>query len=415
MRKIFVIILLTFFAVFESYTQIAQFRGPDRNGYYQDVNLKTSWPKDGPEVVLHIKGFGVGYSSPVIYNETIFVTGKKDSFDVVSAYDMQGTMRWQKPYGRAWYASYSDTRNTPTIENNRIYLSSGMGEVICMDAINGNVIWRKNPHKDFKGKFGRWGYAESLLLTDNGVISCVGGEDVSVVALNKENGQLLWKASPTGDSRTYVTPVMIERNGQKLILAILSEKILGINPQNGEIFWTFNLVEGLVGSGGRNSRNSTNSPLYKNGEIFITSGYDADAVMLSLSEDGRSVSLKWKNNVLDTHHGGVVEVDGYIYGSNWHSNTSGNWVCLEWKTGKVMYEAEWINKGQIIYADRHLYCKEERTGKVALIPLNPAEFKVKSSFSLKQNPGPYWSHPAIHNGKLLIRQGEELMVYNIKN
>lgn len=416
MRKLIFLNLVLFIVLINAYPQIAQFRGPYRNGNFEDTQLKKFWPENGPSVLLKLDGLGQGHSSPVVHNNIIYLSGKKDSLDVLTAYDFTGRQLWSEAFGAAWYASYSDTRSTPTIENERIYISSGMGEVVCMDTKTGKIIWKKDPHSEFKGAFGSWGTAESVLLTDKAVIASVGGKEASVVALDKENGNFLWKSSPTKDKRAYVSPLLIERNGQEIILIVLSDNIMGINPQNGEIFWTYDLRECPSCPDGKSyRRNNTNTPLYKNGEIFFTCGYDTPAVMLSLSEDGRSVKLKWQNDVLDTHHGGVVEVGGYIYGSNWMSNSDGKWVCLEWETGKVMYETEWINKGQIIYADGNLYCKEEKTGHIALVPATPSGFNITSSFRPEQKPGPYWSHPVIYDGKLLVRQNGELMVYDIRN
>ena len=394
--------------------ELSQWRGVHRNGIYPDVNLMTSWPKGGPPLLLRIDGLGEGHSSPAIYNGKIYLTGKRDSLDVLYAFDMKGKLLWESPYGKGWYASYPDTRHTPTIENDRIYITSGMGEVVCMNAETGKIFWRRDPHTEFGGAFGTWGMAESILLTDKGVISSVGGTGAAVVALNKDNGELLWKTPPTGEKRTYVSPLLIDRNGQKIIITVLSDNILGIDADNGEIIWKFSLLKELVRPDGRRRRNYANTPIYKNGEIFYTSGYDEYSVMLSLSPDGRSVKMKWKNDVLDTHHGGVVEVNGYIYGSNWYSNNDGKWVCLEWETGKVMYEKDWHNKGQIIYADGHLYCKEERNGHVALVSATPSGFNVTSEFLLGRGRAPYWSHQVIHDGKLFIRHGEELMIYDIK-
>lgn len=414
--KFFVLILLinSFSLSCKSQQEIFQWRGPFRNGTYPGVNLKTSWPEAGPPLILHIKGFGEGHSSPAVYGGNIFLSGKKDSFDIMYAFDMNGNSLWETIYGRSWYASYPGSRNTPFIENNRIYISSGMGEVVCMDVPTGNIIWKKDPHAEFGGEFGTWGMAESVLLTDKGVISSVGGKDATVVALKKENGELLWKTVSTGEKRTYVSPLLIERNGKKIIISVMTDNILGIDPDNGEILWKFDLEKELTLSGSRRSRIYANTPLYKNGELFYTSGYNDLSVMLSLSEDGRSVKMKWKNDVLDTHHGGVVEVNGYIYGSNWYSNNEGKWVCLEWETGKVMYEAEWYNKGSIIYADNHLYCREEKRGNIALVPADPSGFNVSSEFRPESGRPPFWSHPVIHGGKLFIRQGQELLVYDIQ-
>lgn len=407
----FALFLLSVSAV--SQTDITRWRGPSGNGIYPDTDLLKKWPESGPPVFLKIEGIGKGHSSPAVYNHTIYVTGLKDSFDIISAFDLKGNLKWRKVFGFSWYSTYPDSRNMPVIENDKLYITSGMGELVCLSAGNGEIIWKKNPHSEFRGAFSQWGMAETVLLTDNAVISSVGGELASVVALDKNTGELLWKSPPTGDKRAYTSPVMIEWNGRKMILAVLSQNIIGIDPGNGEILWSFNLIRGLTDEKGR--RNNINSPLYKNGEIFVTSGYNSDAVMLKLSENGKSVSLKWKNSLLDTHFGGVVEVDGYIYGSTWLSNSQGNWACLEWNTGKVMYEHEWYNKGAVIFADGHLYCMEEKSGHIALVPASPSGFRVISSFRMQEGAGPYWSHPVIYDGKLLVRHGDVLMVYDIRN
>jgi hypothetical protein len=137
--------------------------------------------------------------------------------------------------------------------------------------------------------------------------------------------------------------------------------------------------------------------------------------MFSLGSDGRSVSLKWMNQDLDCHFGGVVKVGESIFGSNWINNANGNWVCVDWNTGKTTYETKWFNKGSIISADGLLYCFEEKSGNLALVRPNPEKFDIISSFKIAKGEGPYWAHPAIFDGKLFVRHGESLMVYNLKN
>ncbi|MDP4290265.1 MAG: alcohol dehydrogenase, partial [Bacteroidota bacterium] len=141
--------------------------------------------------------------------------------------------------------------------------------------------------------------------------------------------------------------------------------------------------------------------------------YNVPSVMLKMAPDGKSVTEKWKDTVLDCHHGGVVLVNGTIYGANWINNGKGKWCSLDWNTGKIGYETEWINKGSIITADNKLICYEEKTGNVALVNPNPAKFDIVSTFKVNKGTGTYWSHPMIDKGKLYIRHGNFLMVYNI--
>lgn len=407
-------IFISIFILFAEITfsqEIVQWRGPDRNGTYPDKNLLKEWPEKGPELILEVGDLGGGYSTPVVYNNLIYTTGIRDSFDIITAIETDGTKKWQKSYGKAWYKSYSETRSTPTIENGKIYLVSGMGEVVCLDANSGNIIWNIDAQTVFKGEFLNWGIAESVLLVDNAAICTVGGNETTVVALDKNNGKLLWKSKNVGGARAYASPIRIEENGKRLVLAQTSNDLIALDPGNGEVVWTYDLFQYHTNRMGKGAQ--TNTALFFNNEIFVTSGYNHPGTMFSLSDDWKSVSLKWKNDTLDCHFGGVVVMNGFIFGSNWTGNATGNWVCLDWKTGKTMYEHAWNNKGAVIAADEMLYCYEEKTGNVALVRPNPEKFDIVSYFKIDKGSGPHWAHPSIYDGKLFVRHGEVLMVYNI--
>lgn len=390
---------------------IVQWRGPERSGIYPDKGLLTQWPENGPGLVLEIDSLGDGYSSAVVYNDIIYVTGTGDSIDFITAIDASGNKRWKKQYGKAWFRSYSDNRCTPTIENNRIYLASGMGEVVCLNAITGEQFWSVDAQSEFKGEFQNWGIAESVLLTDRAAIYTTGGEETSVVAFDKINGKLLWKSKSLGGARAYASPSLINYKGQQIILAQTARDLIGLHPENGEILWSYNLIQYHTHRMGVGAQ--ANTALFHNNEIFVTSGYDHPGTMFSLDSEGKSVSLKWKNDTLDCHFGGVVMFDGKLFGSNWANNSGGNWVCLDWKTGKTLYEHKWNNKGAIIAADGMLYCYEEKSGNIGLVRPSSEKFDLISSFKIEKGSGPHWAHPTIYNRKLYVRHGNALMVYNI--
>jgi len=249
-------------------------------------------------------------------------------------------------------------------------------------------------------------------LTDQAAVYVTGGEVTSIVAFDKISGKLLWKTKSLGGPRSYASSSLIERNGLKIILAQTAKDLIAINSINGEILWNFNLMQFHINESGQGA--NTLTPIYHNGEIFVTSGYDHPATMFSLAGDGRSVSLKWKNDTMDTHHGGVVLIDGNLYGTNWLNNSKGQWVSLNWKTGKTNWVKDWFTKGSIISADGLLYCYEEKGGNVALVQPDAADFKIISTFKVTAGDGPYWAHPAIYDGKLYLRHGNTLLIYNIK-
>lgn len=414
MKKLLSIAILSFLFSGSLFAQeLIEWRGAGRSGIYPETKLLKSWPEKGPELILEINDAGTGYSTPVIYNQKIYITGRKDTMDCISAYQTDGQKLWELPYGRAWSRTYPETRCTPTIENNRIYLLSGMGEVCCVDALSGKQIWKVDAHEKYQGESHTWGIAESLVISGRAVFYVTGGELTSVVALDKETGKEVWKTKSLGGTRAYASSKLIEKNGLKLLLAQTANDLMAVNVENGEIIWTYNLIQHHPGRMGKGA--NTNTPLVYDDEIFITSGYDHAAIMLSIAPDGRSVSLKWSNPEFDNHMGGVVRIGDYIYGSNWINNSNGNWIAVNWQTGKTAFETNWYNKGPIIAADGMLYCLDEKSGNLALVNPNPEKLEVISSFRIEKGSGPYWAHPSIYDGKLLVRHGEYLAVYKLRN
>lgn len=391
--------------------QKANWRGEHRNGHYPDKGLLKEWPTNGPERVLTVNGIGRGYSSVVVANKTIYVTGMIDNMDYLSAIDFSGQIKWQVPYGQSWQASHPDTRSTPTIEGDRVYLVSGIGELVCLDANTGSVRWSVNVDKEYQSQWHRWGVAESPLIVDDKVICSPGGAQTTVVAFDKMTGQPVWESQSVHAERSYVSPALYEYKDLQSILAMTAKHLLAIDPQNGNIQWVYPYQKPEWGD--RESLIIANTPLTREDEIYISMGYNYPSVMLKVHPSGTSVTEKWVDRTLDNHHHGMVLVDGYIYGSNWINNGSGNWVCLDWETGQVQYEETWKNKGNIIFADDMLYCYEEKTGYLALVRPNPNKFDIVSSFQIELGTGPHWAHPTIYDGRLYVRHGEVLMVFNV--
>ncbi len=412
MKKISGVIALLFIAFLVHSQTVAEFRGPNRTGIFPETGLLKKWPEEGPKQLLEVEGIGKGYSSPIVTDNTIYVTGMKDTTDYLSAIDFTGRIKWQVPYGRSSKQSYPDTRVSPTVEGNRVYVLGGMGRLVCLNAENGTEIWSVEVDKDYESEYHNWGVSESPLIVDDMVICTPGGKKTSVVALNKMTGKPVWQSESVGGQRSYVSPVLYKNKNVRYILAATATTLIALYPETGKVAWTFLYQkpekpnDGLIW---------ISSPVFNGNEIFITMGYNFSAVMIQLDDQGKSPTVKYENNVLDNHHGGVVAVNGYIYGSNWNGNSRGKWVCLDWKTGDVKYETEWFNKGSMVYADGMLYAFEEKTGNLALVRPDLEKFDVVSSFQVKKGTGPFWAHPFIANGRLYIRHGDVLMVFDIKS
>lgn len=395
-----------------AFAQPVQWRGSQRNGKFPDTALLKKWPDVGPELIMKVEGIGKGYSSVIATDQYIFATGMIDTLDYLSCITPDGQIKWKVPYGRSWVKSFPETRSTPTIEGDRIYIISGIGELVCLNVNDGSVSWKVNVDKDYNSEWHIWGVSESPLIVDDKVICTPGGAKTSVVAFDKMTGKLVWQSESVGGQRTYASPILYEYKNIRYILAATGTHLVALEPATGKVVWTFKYWDdakweqpGLIWA---------NTPTFNGRDIFLSMGYDYRNVMLEMSEDGTSVKEKWSNMVLDNHHHGLIELDGFIYGSNWQSNSKGKWVCLDWNSGETKYETDWLTKGALIHADRLFYILEEKSGTVALVKPDPSKFEVISSFKLQGGSGPFWSHPFIANGKLYLRHGEVLFVYNIK-
>jgi outer membrane protein assembly factor BamB len=343
----------------------------------------------------------------------IFITGMIDSVDYLSAFSLDGKMLWQVPYGKSWIGSYPDTRSSPTIEGDRVYVLSGNGVLSCFNSKSGSKIWTVDVDRDYKSERHVWGVSESPLIVDDKVICSPGGQMTSIIALNKLTGELIWKSESLGAQRSYVSPVIYNYKNFRYILAATAQHLVALLPENGNIVWTFNYFNvqewksqpGLIWA---------NSPIYKDDEIYISKGYNHPSVMLKMNSEGTEIAQKFANTTLDNHHHGVIVVDGYIYGANWQSNSKGKWVCMNWETGDIMFEEEWVSKGSMVYADGMLYGYVERDGSVGLIKPNPEKFDLVSTFRVRKGSGPHWAHPYIKDGVMYLRHGEYMVAYNIK-
>jgi outer membrane protein assembly factor BamB len=407
--------LVLFFLPAAVTAQSAYFRGGNGDGIYQDTGLMKSWPEDGPAHVMSFTGIGTGYSSAMVVDSIIYITGMKDRQDYLTAIHSNATILWQVPYGDSWPQSFPESRGSATIDGDRVYVISGTGRLTCLNRITGVELWAVEVDQEFECQWHHWGVSESPLVVDSLVVCTPAGKKTTVAAFDKMTGELVWQSQPVGGQRAYTSAILYTWKEFRYILACTTEYLVAVDPANGEMAWSIRHWQVNRDPSGEDGQIFPNNPLFYEDEIFLTRGFNYPAMMLTMAPDGKSVTEKWINNALDNHHHGVVLVDGYLYGSNWISNGKGRWVCMNWETGNPEWEAEWNNKGPIIFCDGMLYLVDERMGNVGLVVPDPTAFNLVSTFKVGPGgSGPYWSHPSIFNGKLYLRHGDQLLVYDIK-
>ena len=415
-QKLLLSIILFSTAATVANCQLYDWRGPDRTGIFKETGLLKKWPDGGPKLLWESVKMGDGYSSATVTDDAVYVTGRKDSADVLTALTLDGKIKWETVYGKAWMANHTGSRCTPIYYNGNIFLISGSGDIVCVGA-DGKIKWSKNHYKLYDSKPLMFGISESPLVVDNLVIASPGGKKASLVAFNINDGKVVWETESMNQEPQYINPKLIEYAGKKMIVTVMGTDIFVVNAKDGKIMWKVDYAAANAAgstSTDRVMKNHAVTPTYRDGCILIANGYNWVALKLKLSADGNSVTTLWENRNFDTQMGGIVLIDNYLFGTTHQSKPSNMWTCVDWTTGKTLWTEKWYSQGEIISADGMLYLYEEKTGHVALAKPNPAKLEIISEFQVTKGEGPFWAHPVISNGKLYIRHGDVLMVYQIK-
>ncbi len=382
-----------------------QFRGLNRDGKAPETGLLQEWPADGPKLLWSASGLGAGLSSVAVSDGMIYATGfvteKKEG--VLSAFDMEGKLLWQTNYGAEFDdESYAGTRSTPTVDGGRLYEWTGKGVLQCLDAKTGAILWTRELAKDYAGVSPRCGYAEAPFVHKETVICTPGGRDAALVAVDKNTGKTVWTSTGFSDFPAYCSPILVKRGDLNLLVTITARNVDGLDAETGKLVWSLSFDTTAE------DPNHSVAPACGEDWLYITSGHRDGGQMYKLSPDARSLTRSWSDTTLNTLHGGLISLDGYIYGSS----SRGKWVCLEAKTGQVMYETTGVGMGSVAFADGMLYCYGEK-GTLALVRATPTAHEIISKFKISQGEGPHWAHPVISGKRLYIRHGDALMVYAI--
>ncbi len=382
-----------------------RFRGPAGDGRFPETGLLKQWPEGGPKLAWMVQGLGQGYSSATVVNGTVYVTGMDDQKQGhLFAYALDGLPKWKTLYGPELEKrgpAVAGTRGTPTIDGDRVFLMTGFAKLIVFDAANGKMLKTIDLVERFGPEQARFGFAESVLVDGQKVICTPGGPDASLVALDKSTGEVLWQTRGLSQPTGYCSARIVRDGGGRLILTMLANSAVAVNPDTGQVVWQHEYPH--------RAGVQPNPPLYADGMVYVSSGMGTGGAMLSLAQSNPTAEPKWADKTLDCQMHGTVLIDGYIYGTAQSANKG--LVCLEWKTGKVMWNAPAVGMGVVVAADGMLYVYAQN-GTMYLIKPNPAAFEPVSQFP---SPGPneHWAHPTIANGRLYLRHGDALMAYDI--
>ena len=400
---IIIICLLPFFNSCEqANTEQSNWRGSERTGFYSETGLLTEWPENGPELLWKYEDLGIGYTSAAVTDKKIYITGTKDSTSFITALDHSGNLLWKKDFGLTWKNNYPGVRSTPVILNGLGYVLTGRGVMVCFDIETGDKVWETDWVKDYNAIAPYFGFCENFLI-DGNKIYCTPGDTLkyNVLAVNRFNGEIMWKSEGMHEISAYASPTIITHNGQKQLVTFTAKSIIALNPENGELQWSFDM--------GYPHGIHANIPIYEDGHIFAMNGWGFGSKMLKISDDGTSVEEIWSSELFDLEHGDVLKIGDNLYGSSWDKKV---FSVVDWKTGAVKDSLLTIDPASVISAEGLIYAYSY-SGKVQLVKPTESSFEIISSFDAPGKKKDHIAHPVIKDKKLYIRYANELLVYSI--
>lgn len=385
----------------------SEWRGPGRVDHSPDKAILTDWSGAGPKQTWVSREAGLGYAGFSVVGGTLYTMGAFEGEEKVLALDAaSGKTKWavvidKRVYDNQWG---NGPRMTPTVDGDHVYGLSGSGVLACLERKEGKVVWQVDLVKDLGGKLQGWGFTESVLVDGPRVICTPGSGKGTMVALDKLTGKVVWQTKDLTDETQYSSPILAEHGGKRQVIQLIGKKVFGADAETGGVLWQADFPGKVA---------VIPTPIYHDGHVYVTAGYDVGARMFKLG--GATPELVYESNKMVNHHGGVILVDGKLYG---HSD-KGGWTCQDFLTGEPAWQDKSLGKGCCTYVAGHLVCVSEGDGTVALVEASTAGWKEKGRFKLspqteKRKPqGRIWVHPVVVDGRLYLRDQELVYCYDV--
>jgi outer membrane protein assembly factor BamB len=393
-----------------------QWRGPQRDGISQESGLLKQWPKGGPKLLWQVNDIGDGYSTPSVVGTRIYLMsnrGMENEF-VQALSTEDGKPIWTTRVGNVGNPDqnppFSKARSTPTVDGDFVYALGSDGDLVCLEARSGKIRWQKSLRNDFGGKPGEMAYAESPLVDGDIVVVTPGGEQATIMALNKKTGAVIWKSAvPGADPAGYASAIVVQGSGRKQYAQFLSKGIVGVDAKTGVFLWRYKEVA-------KGPMAPAFTPVARGAYLYGGAFFVGGGLVL-LKPDGVGVAAVqvYFERGLPNGFGGAALVGDYLYGTEMSGREL---VAAEFTTGKVKWKVESFGMSSVAYADGHLYIHNEN-GDFVLVEATPEAYREKGRFTppnqpKHKNPEGAYAYPVISNGRLYIRDLETLWAYDIK-
>lgn len=400
-----------------------QWRGVHRDGRSAETGLLRQWPEGGPPLAWRASGLGGGFSSVAVVAGRIYTLGDlEDGQYVLALDDTNGAIVWKTRVGATWEDRYLGPRSTPTIDGDHLFIETTEGNVVCLETATGQEVWRRSLIEDFGSHMMQamgttdWRHSESPLVDGDRVIVTPGVTGAALAALDKKTGEEIWRTrtgrigSQGAYGAAYSSPVISHGAGVKQYVQFIGRGVIGVEAATGQYLWGYNRVANDIAN--------IATPLIDGDYVFASSGYGTGSALIQLTaaeEDGVDAKEVYflRPEDVQNHHGGLILHEGHVYTGTGHNK--GFPIAVKLETGEIVWGPE-RNAGRdsaaITYADERLYFRYQN-GLMILVEATPEGYREHGSFQIPDVSHPSWSHPVIANGKLYLREQENLFVYDL--
>lgn len=389
-----------------------QFRGPARDGISKEKGLLQEWPAGGPKLIWKNEGVQFGFGAPSVSNGRVFLISNEGlNNEFLQAFDAKdGSRIWTCPLGKVGrpdqQPSYPGSRTTPTVDGNSVYAMGSDGDLVCAETATGKVRWKRSMRETYGARLGTWAISESPLLDGDKLVVTPGGPEATVVALNKANGELIWKtAAPESDEAAYASALIHEIGGVRQYVQFLGKGVAGLDAKTGQILWRYTRTA-------QKSPANIPTPVVRGEYVYTASGLGGCGLVKVKAEGGKFTPEEvYFAQRLPNAIGGSVLIGDYLYGTG-----GAGLMCVEFMTGTVKWIERGVGAGSILFADGRLYIHGE-SGATALVEPSPEGYKEKGRIEASEVAGrgnnKAWAYPAIANGRLYLRELGTLWCYDI--
>lgn len=379
------------------------FRGPGRAARYDEQPVLTEWPPAGPPRLWR-QPCGGGYASFVVAEGLAFTLEQRWEHEVIAAYELDtGREVWTHRY-EALFSEWmggDGPRATPVYHSGLLFSLGATGELRCLSARSGTLLWRKNMLAETGAQNLRWGLAASPVIVGETLLVVGGGgtREQMLVAFDQVSGRRLWAA--LSDQPTYASPLFAELAGQPQLVLVTASRVLGFDPDNRVVLWEEPWKVAYDAS-------CAVPVLVASNRVFVSAGYGTGGVLLEVTaEAGRPrAQVLWRSRALKTKFNPAVYWEDHLYGLD-----EGVLVCVDARTGERVWRGGRYGYGQVLLAAGHLLVLGGE-GQLALVEASPAGFREKARVPALN--GKTWNIPALAHGRLLLRNATEMTCFDLR-